>query len=132
MELQTSTPTLAKKGAFPAQVIQSLNSNTRLVINKGLDDEIRMGQRVLVYSVSDDEILDPVTGEALGYLEIVKGTGKVIHVQSKISTIESDKQKSYVRKLVSPYSLALQQEVIEESRLVPFEDPEIGDLVKPI
>jgi hypothetical protein len=132
MESQTTAPTLAKKGTFPAKVIQSLNNDTCLVINKGSEDEIRTGQRVLVYTVGNEEILDPVTGESLGYLEIVKGTGRVIHIQPKMSTIESDKQKSYTRKLVSPYSYALQQEVIEESRIIPFDNPQPGDLVKPI
>ena len=63
MESQTTTPTLAKKGTFPAKVIQSLNNDTWLVINKGSEDEIRTGQRVLVYTVGNEEILDPVTGE---------------------------------------------------------------------
>ncbi len=84
-------------------------------------------------SVSNEEIKDPNTGESLGHLEIVKGTGRVVHLQDKVATIESDKTRSYLRKSVSPYGSFLRdQEVIEVSELVPFDNPQVGDFVKPI
>ena len=133
MEIQNSTPAIAKKGTFPANVAGIINP-LRLVINRGENDGIRLQQRVLVYSISDEEIQDPNTGESLGYLEIVKGTGRVVHLQDKLATIESDKTRSYLRKLISPYTVLLlrDQEVIEVSETIPFESPEVGDLVKPI
>lgn len=140
METQVSAPVIAKKGTFPANVADIINP-LRLVINRGENDGIRLQQRVLVYSISDEEIKDPNTGESLGYLEIVKGTGRVVHLQDKLATIESDKTRSYLRKLVSPsYPVSFlrdvpfrrDQEVIEVSEPVPFESPEVGDFVKPI
>jgi hypothetical protein len=133
MEAQASAPVIAKKGTFPANVADIINP-LRLVINRGENDGVRLQQRVLVYSVSNEEIKDPNTGESLGYLEIVKGTGRVVHLQDKLATIESDKTRSYLRKLVSSYTFSVprEQEVIEVSESVPFEDPEVGDLVKPI
>jgi len=133
METQASAPVIAKKGTFPANVADIINP-LRLVINRGENDGVRLQQRVLVYSVSNEEIKDPNTGESLGYLEIVKGTGRVVHLQDKLATIESDKTRSYLRKLVSSYTFSVprEQEVIEVSEPVPFEDPEVGDLVKPI
>lgn len=133
MEAQASAPVIANKGTFPANVADIINP-LRLVINRGENDGVRLQQRVLVYSVSNEEIKDPNTGESLGYLEIVKGTGRVVHLQDKLATIESDKTRSYLRKLVSSYTFSVprEQEVIEVSESVPFEDPEVGDLVKPI
>jgi hypothetical protein len=133
METQVSAPVIAKKGTFPANVADIINP-LRLVINRGENDGIRLQQRVLVYSISNEEIKDPNTGASLGYLEIVKGTGRVVHLQDKLATIESDKTRSYLRKLVSPYAVSLlrDQEVIEVSEPVPFESPEVGDFVKPI
>ena len=75
---------------FPAQVVQIID-DTRLAINRGSIHKVRLHQRVLLYCLSSEEIKDPETGESLGYLEIYKGTGKVITVQDKISVIESDR-----------------------------------------
>jgi len=132
METQASAPVIAKKGTFPAKVASIINP-LRLVINRGENDGVRLKQRVLVYSINNEEIKDPNTGESLGHLEIVKGTGRVVHLQDKLATIESDKTRSY-RKSVSPYAFNFprEKEVIEVSEPVPFEDPEVGDLVKPI
>ena len=131
METQASAPVIANKGTFPANVADIINP-LRLVINRGENDGVRLQQRVLVYSISNEEIKDPNTGESLGHLEIVKGTGRVSHLQPKLAIIESDKTRSYLRKPLSPYASFLGSEVIEASEPVPFEDPKIGDLVKPI
>jgi hypothetical protein len=132
METQASAPVIANKGTFPANVANIINP-LQLVINRGKNDGVRLQQRVLVYSVSNEEIKDPNTGESLGHLEIVKGTGRVVHLQDKVATIESDKTRSYLRKSVSPYgSFLREQEVIEVSELVSFDNPQVGDLVKPI
>ena len=65
---------------FPAFVASIINEY-KVVINRGIKHDIRLGQRFLIYKLSDEEIIDPITKEPLGYLEIVKGTGKVIHLQ---------------------------------------------------
>lgn len=136
MEKTTDAPVLAKKGTFPASVVQIINNN-RLAINKGKDDGIRLGQRMLVYELSTDEIIDPNTGESLGYLEIVKGTGKVINIQEKMSIIESD-QTRLIKRTYHPQTsrfynyTSIPSEEIEEQVIIPFEDVKIGDQVKPI
>ncbi len=57
----------------------------------------------------------------------------MIHLQEKMCTIESDKQKMVTRKMSNNVYLGFKDEIVEyEQNLVPFEDPEPGDLVKPI
>ena len=51
-------------------------SETQLVLNVGSNDGIKEDSRFLVYSIEDEDILDPVTGESLGKLEYVKGRGR--------------------------------------------------------
>lgn len=152
METQASAPVIANKGTFPAIVAKVIDKNT-LVINKGEIDGIRESQRMLVYCNSNEEIKDPNTGESLGYLEVVRGTGKIIRVQEKISTLESDKVSIKPEsKLNSLSSLGnnldkkmniqkIQKEIqdsfnkLEEllkKDLSGFDDPQVGDLVKPI
>ncbi len=140
MENTTDTPVLGKKGTFPASVVEII-SDTRLVINKGQEDGIRQGQRMLIYELSNDELKDPNTGESLGYLEIVKGTGKIIHIQDKMSIIESDQIKSIKRTYypqASRFSSWVDSlkpaplEEVEDKIIIPFENPQVGDKVKPI
>ena len=82
----------SEKKVFPAKVAKVISS-IRIAINRGSEDRIKLNQKVLLYSLSDEEIKDPETGESLGYLEIYKGTGKVIAVQEKLSIIESDRDE---------------------------------------
>jgi hypothetical protein len=121
-----------KEKTFPATVIKVIDS-CKLAINRGTIDGLKEGLRVLVYRLSEEEIRDPNTGESLGYLEIVKGKGRVIHVQEKMCTIESD-QKQFRRMATKRTGLyGFGEEVMETlDELVPFEDAEIGDMVKPI
>ena len=65
-------------------------STTQVVISKGSISGLKDGMRFLIYQLSDYDITDPQTGENLGKLEIVKGTGKITHVQEKIAIVESD------------------------------------------
>jgi hypothetical protein len=60
-----------------------------VVINLGSDDGVRLYQTYLVYAVSDDVIIDPITNEELGLLEIPKGDGEVIHVQPRLATLQA-------------------------------------------
>ena len=149
METQDSAPVIAKKGTFPAIVAKVIDKNT-LVINKGAMDGIRESQRMLVYCNSNEEIKDPSTGESLGYLEVVKGSGKIISVQEKMSILKSD--RVYVKpesKLKSVASLRdspdkktdiqrqLEDTFNELKELLyeawsGFDNPRVGDLVKPI
>ncbi len=135
MTSSTDSPKLKQK-VFPAQVVKIL-SGTRIAINRGSEHKIRPNQKVLIYCLSDEEIKDPETGESLGYLEIYKGTGKIIHIQEKMSIVESDRYQKQTRRtqpsLISNLSLLSGgEELYEDMYLLDFEDPEIGDMVKPI
>lgn len=121
---------------FPAIVVNIINP-LRVVFNRGTLHSIKIGQRFLLYKLSEEEIKDPISKESLGFLEIPKGTGKVIHVQEKISTIESDRtepsEQTIVRRRTTPFLPPMEETVTTPSnRMVPFDSPEIGDKVKPL
>jgi hypothetical protein len=123
---------------FPAVVAVIVNPY-RVVINRGAEHDVKLGQRFLVYTLSEEEILDPITNESLGHLEIVKGTGKVIHVQEKMSTIESDQtemsNKTITKKNHRYLPIFPEEAVVEEiasPNRVPFDSVKVGDKVKPI
>ena len=117
-----------------------------LVINNGKADGIKEGQRFLVYGYGE-EIKDPETQTSLGRLEIVRGTGRVTHLQSSIATIKSDmttppsrtirkfrQTPSYATMLLE--ALKSNIENVEEEILpgdpAPFEDPSVGDIARPV
>lgn len=60
----------------------------RVVINQGSNDGVELGDKYLIYGVGE-EITDPISGNSLGVLEIVRGRAKVIHLQPTIATLES-------------------------------------------
>ena len=109
-----------------------------VVINKGLDDGVEEGDHFLIYELSDFEIEDPDTGENLGKLERVKGEGKVIHSQENISTIQSIERTHEPGRTIKRSRDALGilgEEKIHESgssKIEPFKNPKVGDLVKRI
>lgn len=69
--------------------IANVRDDYTLVLAAGKNNGIKKNFRFLIYSIGE-EIFDPDSGESLGRLEIVKGTGIVTHVQDKICTLESD------------------------------------------
>lgn len=87
-----------------------------LVLNAGKNEGIKKGFRFLIYSIGNEEIKDPDTGESLGFLEIVKGIGRVNNVQEKMCTVVSDEFES---------TLALMDKVRK-----PFYRPKVGDHAK--
>jgi len=168
MENLTETTLLSPKGTFPAQIVNILDPY-RLVMNRGERNRIQVGRRVLIYGISEEEIIDPNTGESLGFLELVRGTGRIILVQDKISIIESDKKPdidlnklsyliveylhkprdlselSYIppltpsgieylakKELQSKRERELKSMIDKLGERLPFENPQVGDLVKPI
>ncbi len=118
-------------------VVIKVKSDTSLAINIGSEHGIKEGDKFLVYHVDSEEMKDPITGESLGFLETVRGTGVAVHVQSKMTTIESNRREKR-RKVVSrPGSggfALLMGETVEytEPEVVPFDEPQVGDKVKKI
>lgn len=124
--------------------VAAVQSSTQLVINKGSNDGLKEGLRFLIYQLSDEDIIDPVTKQSLGKLEIVKGTGKITHLQGTMATIESDQyERKQPRKIIKTsstnhFGLIFQpQRTIEEidsgeSTQIPFDNPQVGDFAKQI
>jgi len=123
------------------QVAAVLYEGEQLVINRGELHGIRVGQRFVVYGLGD-EMLDPATGKSLGRLEIVKGSGKAIHVQPSMTTIETDRKRpgKSVTRRVRPqttylFSSMMEPEAITETEpdiLIPFAGAEVGDFARPV
>jgi len=123
-----------ERKTFPATVVRIVNRYT-LVINRGHVNGIKNGQRFLIYRLSEDEITDPETGENLGRLETVKGTGTVIHAQERISTVESDKRGSPTKSIIrrNPlFAYGVEEMITPSDEIIPFHDPQVGDRAKPI
>lgn len=128
-----------KKEDTPTTTIKVAHviSELRVVINKGSNAGIKMNQRFLLYTIGED-IVDPDTGQSLGKLELVKGTGRVTHVQPLQATIESDMERNVRTSRRFPGTFGLfskgmgGEEVIYGTDKIPFEYPETGDLVKPV
>lgn len=88
----------------------------RLVINKGSKDGVKFSQRFTVYSLSAEEIIDPITKESLGHLEIIKGVGRVVHIQDRMSILQAESSGSDFIVSINPT----------------FDNPRIGDKARPI
>jgi hypothetical protein len=120
------------KSVFPAVVAKVVDPIT-VVINRGSDHGVKLGQRFLLYRLSGEEILDPVTNEPLGELEIRKGIGRVTQIQERISTLQSDDHEP-----MKPATIGAAAELVITGgaslkwRTVPFLEPAIGDLAKPV
>lgn len=136
---------MKNKSEFPA-LVALVENNCKVVINRGSADGIKLDDKFLIYRLGD-EIKDPVTQEILGTLEIVLGHGKAVHVQDRITTIESDDFKIVQpsQKIIEDHAgnisrilgiraaLNSKTTFVEPTReVIPFKDIEPGDLVKPI
>jgi len=99
--------------------VAKINDKYRLVINKGLIDGVEKDMKFFVYEEGED-IKDPDTGEVLQKEEIVKAWLKVIHVQDKISILDSDETENVV--INSPHMAtvlrALQSYQLQQTREV--------------
>ena len=125
-------------------IIKEIDEYT-VVINKGSTDGIKPNQRFLLYSLSDEPLIDPLTNENLGYLELVKGTAEVEHLQEKICTIKSCRYTKPSTKTVKTShsgnnalftalgglsGAITEEEIISDKKLSPFKNIKIGDFAK--
>lgn len=108
----------------------------QVVINGGIEAGLKNGQRVLIYGVGE-MIKDPETGEDLEQIEIIRGTGRIIHLQGKIATVESDmkeerpitiKRRSGIGTMSTIFGETEETEINRKE--VPFDEPQIGDRVR--
>lgn len=112
----------------------------RCVLNRGAQDEIESGEQFLIFRVGD-MVVDPVTGEELGNLEIVIGKVRVIHVQDRICTVESNEKlitrgdRRIIKRLggLAAFAGATTEEVEDRPREeMKVLDAQHGDYAKPI
>ena len=111
---------------FEAKVA-SIIDNYRVVINKGSNEGIRVGQRFLILTIGE-EIFDPDTKESLGKIEIVKGKGEVIHVQDRLATLQTTETHEIQRRHSGILAMAAGFEVQKEPKA--FIDPVVGDIAR--
>lgn len=117
------------------KVVEVLDQFTA-VLNYGFENGAEVGQKFLIYSLSENEIIDPDTKESLGKLEIVKGTGQITNVQNKLSTISSDRFKQLPPTITHTRNRFYQntQETVEQKEPIPqpFDSIQTGDFAKRI
>jgi hypothetical protein len=117
-------------------------SKFRIVLNKGSNDGVQINDKFLVYGIGID-IIDPDNGESLGALEIVRGRGKVVHVQERACTVESlerrllpvSKRVRTPSGIIAQLNASYSKEVIESEPDIedlPFDEPAVGDFCRPI
>lgn len=128
---------------FPGIVVE-VTSRYKIVFNRGSKDRVHVGDKFLVYTLSDKEILDPISQEPLGKIEYVKGIGVAVHVQENLTTLEAEKKtinERIIKKLTKGDNWAAilsggqkdEEEVITQKTIyTEFEDAKTGDLVKRI
>jgi len=132
--------TPASPDLTPAKVVHVSTNDHQVTINRGAEHGVKLGYRYLVYELGE-QITDPDTFETLGRLEVVKGTGVVIHVQEKMATLQSDRSaKAGSVRIVHKTHPALRGftsmfgEDEEHQNLppkeIPFESPHTGDYAK--
>lgn len=124
-----------QKTSYPALVAKVTDEYT-LIINRGSEHGVTKGEQFLVYFVDPEELIDPESGEVLGNLEIIRGTGTATHVQPKMTTIKSNRfvSKGRVIRRQTGILASLSGEVVEEpeKEAMPFDEPNVGDMVKPV
>lgn len=120
-------------------VVLKVIDNKTLVINRGKEDGIRNDDKFLVYKETGDDVFDIKTNEDLGRLEIVVGTAKVKHIQSRMTTLvcadeERIENKRVIKRRGYHTSFITEIEEITEPEIteLEFENPVIGDKVKKI
>ncbi|WP_050803430.1 hypothetical protein [Selenomonas infelix] len=126
--------------------VAKVTNAEELVLNAGQADKIQEGDRYLVYGIGE-EIFDPDTKKSLGCLEVVRGTGKVVHVQERMCTIRTDMKEpikiekkrkrmlpttSIMSTLTGFHDRVEEIEYTEMPEAKPFDNPEVGDHAKPI
>jgi hypothetical protein len=75
---------MAKK--FIQGHIAAIIDDQRLLINLGMEQGVSMGDRFIIFE-EGNEIHDPVSGQSLGKLELVKTQIEAVHVQDKMALV---------------------------------------------
>lgn len=101
-----------------------------VILNVGATDGVELGQNFVVFALGP-EVKDPITQKSLGHFEVVRGRGRVYHVQERICTLRSANVK-----LVPRYNqnalMALTGDTRQEMRQdpIPFDLVAVGDFAR--
>ncbi|MFI5352859.1 MAG: hypothetical protein ACHQZS_07835 [Candidatus Binatales bacterium] len=126
------TPADKQARTLDEAVVVHVVDDSRVAINHGSRNGVKLGQRYLLYELGE-EIKDPVTGENLGRLEIVKGTGTATHVQERMATISSDRKASGRRIIKRPFfTFGPETEERIDTYNEAFDSPKLGDHARPV
>lgn len=112
-------------GEFLTEVGEGMDDIWEVVLNRGSTDGWAVGNQVILFALGPN-IVDPLSEEDLGHFEIVRGRGRVTHVQQKMCTVRSSRT---VAKSVQNALLALGEDRFVE-RPAPFATVHIGDFAR--
>lgn len=103
-----------------------------VVLNIGAADGVEIGHNYIVFGLGP-EIYDPLTEESLGHFEILKGKGRIVHVQERICTLRSANSRSvprYTQNALAAMTGDRKVEMLKEP--IPFEEITLGDKARRI
>lgn len=109
-------------------LVAKLLDKRKLVINRGLNSGIALGQTFVVFERGED-VIDPATGESLGALELIKGKGHIIHVQDKMAILELETPEQGRTKTLSEIMATLSGRPDQPE---PTPHVKVGDCVRPV
>lgn len=104
-----------------------------VVLNIGAQDGVNLNQKYVIFSLGP-ELKDPNTGESLGCFEVVRGQGRVTHVQERMCTLRSQNTRWEPRTALNAMVSITGGRVSGELQEVaaPFEEIYVGDLARRI
>lgn len=99
-----------------------------VVLNIGKNNGISKNSIFLIFALGP-ELLDPETGESLGHIEVVRGQGRVTHLQEKMCTVRSarTRTKYYPKNALSAFT-STDSEIREVA--APFGKICVGDFAR--
>jgi hypothetical protein len=114
-------------------------TTTKVILNCGSNNGIRLGTNFLIFGLSKP-LFDPETNAELGPAEIVRGKGRVTHLQNNLCTVESVLTEQGTTKVIKRSSDSLFripglaspeiEEISSTPRLKEFERIQVGDYAR--
>lgn len=124
----------------PFRVVEIIDS-WKVVLNCGQNHGIKLGDRFLLYGLTK-VLIDPETKEELEAAELIRGMGDVIHLQSKVCTVQSRQFESNstrtVKKVQHPRNIltgslfvdgptVTEEEIVHDPQRMRFDGVQVGD-----
>lgn len=107
--------------------VVKLLDKRKVVINKGSDQGVTIGQK-FVTCESDDEVNNPAAGESLGKLEIFRARAAVIHAQERMAILKVEERPKERARPLSEIMATLSGKEVESDAL---DEIRVGDLARP-